>query len=136
MSFDYLITFLAQKLAKFTKVEVRHEKCTGSCSDFFTHNYCRIREKKKLLLESLSLCKITIFPTLFLQIISFMWGFSFLGGGASGTFFRFTLKAFLSIRMTLGTIQNDYLNVVISKGVLHPRDLQNRIFLELVMVMT
>ena len=28
------------------------------------------------------------------------------------------------------------LNVVISKGVLHPRDLQNRIFLELVMIMT
>jgi len=32
MSFGYLITFLAQKLAKFTKVEVRHEKCTGRCS--------------------------------------------------------------------------------------------------------
>ena len=28
------------------------------------------------------------------------------------------------------------MNVVISKGVLHPRDLQNRIFLELVMIMT
>ena len=38
-----------------------------------------------------------------------LWGFPFLGGG---DFFRFTLKAFISIRMTPGIIQNDYFDHV------------------------
>jgi len=40
-----------------------------------------------------------------------MWRFSFLRGGWR-TFFRFTLKAFISIRVTLGIIQNDYFDHV------------------------
>ena len=41
----------------------------------------------------------------------YKWGFLFLGGG-SWIFFRVTLKAFISIRMTLETIQNDYFDHV------------------------
>ena len=33
-------------------------------------------------------------------------------GSGLATFFRVTLKAFISIRMTLGTIQNDYFDYV------------------------
>ena len=35
-------------------------------------------------------------------------GISVFKGGLWGNFFRFTLKAFISIRMTPGIIQNDY----------------------------
>jgi len=41
-----------------------------------------------------------------------MWRFSFLRGWGWRTFFRFTLKAFISIRVTLGIIQNDYFDHV------------------------
>ena len=41
----------------------------------------------------------------------YSWGFSFFKGEFGGIF-RFTLKALISIRMTLGTIQNDYFDHV------------------------
>ena len=39
-------------------------------------------------------------------------GISVFKGGLWGNFFRFTLKAFISIRMTPGIIQNDYFDHV------------------------
>ena len=39
-------------------------------------------------------------------------GISVFKGGGWRNFFRFTLKAFISIRMTLGIIQNDYFDHV------------------------
>ena len=47
----------------------------------------------------------------FLEKKSWCEDFRFKGGGWR-TFFRFTLKAFISIRVTLGIIQNDYFDHV------------------------
>ena len=55
---------------------------------------------------------IYMFFTLFLLYNIHYMGISVFKGGLWGNFFRFTLKAFISIRMTPGIIQNDYFDHV------------------------
>ena len=73
--FDYLITFLAQKLAKFTKVEVLHEKCTGSCSvhstDYFWPHPLSFQKTKCLFLKNFIACRKLNVSTWFLSSFSF-----------------------------------------------------------------
>ena len=83
-------------------LRTKSKNCESNIKHFETYSYYKIIHSQ-------------YFPMIFQYVATIvqkefsknMW-ISVFRGSVSWNFFRFTLKAFISIRMTLGTILNDY----------------------------